>query len=82
MYKLSVSIAEWVCEVALDNSNTVVRKLHMYAHRTTCRGSRTWIDNTRLFLQPPTTTRMPISVAVRQIVLFTMLQSFPSIPEE
>ncbi len=36
-----------------------------------CRGSRIWVVNTRLF-QPPTTTRMSISVAVKQIVLFTM----------
>ncbi len=43
---------------------------------------RTWIVNTRLFLQPTTTTRMSIRVAVKQIVLFTMLQSFLGIAEE
>ncbi len=47
-----------------------------------CRGSRIWIDNTRLFLQPPTTTRVTSSVVVKQIVLFTMLQSYLGIPEE
>ncbi len=40
-----------------------------------------WIANTLLF-QPPTTTWIPISVAVEQIVLFTMLQSFLHVPEE
>ncbi len=38
-------------------------------------GSRIWIVNTRLFLQPPTTTQMTNDVVVKQIVLFTMLQS-------
>ncbi len=41
-----------------------------------CCDSRIWIVNTRLFLQSPTTTRVTSSVVVKQIVLFTMLQSF------
>ncbi len=76
----SASRGELVYNVELDNSNAVVRKLHIYAH-SACRGFRIWIVNTRLF-QPPITTRMPISVAVKQIVLFTMLQSFLKNPEE
>ncbi len=42
--------------------------------------TRCW-GETRLF-QPPTTTRMTNDVVVKQIVLFTMLQSFLGIPEE
>ncbi len=46
------------------------------------RGSRIWIDNTRLSFQPPTTTRMTNDVVVKQIVLFTILQFFPRIPKQ
>ncbi len=44
--------------------------------------SRIWIDNTRLFFQPPTTTRMTSNVVVKQLVLFTMLQHFLIIYEK
>ncbi len=47
-----------------------------------CRSGRIRIDNTRLFLPPPTTTLMTSDVVVNQLVLFTMLQSFFRIPEE
>ncbi len=40
------------------------------------RGSRIWIGDMRLFFQLPTTTRVTSSVVVKQLVLFTMLQSF------
>ncbi len=47
-----------------------------------CRDGRIRIDNTRLFLPPPTITLMTSDVVVNQLVLFTMLQSFFRIPEE
>ncbi len=48
---------------------------------SSCHRFRIRVVNTRLF-QLPTTIRMPINVAVKHIVLFTMLQSFLGIPEE
>ncbi len=52
-----------------------------YAFRgSMCRDGRIRIDNTRLFLPPPTTTLMTSDVVVNQLVLFTMLQSFFRIP--
>ncbi len=39
-------------------------------------GSRIWIDNSRLFSYPPTTTKMMSDAVTSQSVLFTMLLSY------
>ncbi len=60
-----------------------VRALKKFLHRAAavslvtkgvlhCRGSRTWIVNTRL-IQSPIITRMPVSVGVKQVMLFVRL---------
>ncbi len=67
------NVAGGTLERSLETSHIGVRY---------CCGFRIWIDDTRLFFQPPTTTRMASSVVVKQLVLFTMFLSYLRIYEE
>ncbi len=95
--RVSISIFTGVIEYStlmqvvedLNSSRSVPLSLSVIPNRsgiliqsTKYRGSRIRIDNTRLFLPPPTTTLMTGDVVVNQLVLFPMLQSFFRIPEE
>ncbi len=72
-----------------ERSDMCYRFLYDIFHDISCsskqniyRSFHIWIDNTRLFYQPPTTTQMTSNVVVNQLVLFTMLQPFLEIHEE
>ncbi len=60
------------CRLGIDCRLRFITITGQVVRGTVFCGFRIWIVNTRLF-QPPTTTRITISVAVKQIVLFTML---------